>query len=151
MNHTMKLLAAIMMLFCTACSPEDEPVSPSAATLGDITITVGSQTFTATLEQNSTAEAFSAMLPMTLEMSDLHGNEKYHYLSQSLPTNRTSVGTIHAGDIMLYQDNCVVLFYETFNTSYSYSRIGHIADTEGLKQALGGGNVTITFSIKNNN
>ena len=91
------------------------------------------------------------MLPMTLEMSDLHCNEKYHYLSQSLPTNRTSVGTIHAGDIMLYQDNCVVLFYETFNTSYSYSRIGHIADTEGLKQALGGGNVTITFSIQNDN
>jgi hypothetical protein len=67
-----------------------------------------------------------------------------------LPTNRTSVGTIHAGDIMLYQDNCVVVFYETFSTSYSYSPIGHITDTYNLKEALGDGTVSVNFSTANN-
>lgn len=66
--------------------------------------------------------------------------------SHPLPTNRTDVGTIHAGDIMLYGDDCVVVFYETFTTSYSYSRIGRIADPAGLKEALGSGNVSVTFA-----
>lgn len=101
------------------------------------------------MEQNSTAEAFRALLPLTLEMQELNGNEKYHYLSQSLPTNRTKVGTIHVGDIMLYGDNCVVVFYETFTTSYSYSPIGHINNPEGLKEVLGSGTATISFAITN--
>ena len=142
------IIAAIMMLFATACH-KDEPVTPSSSHLEDITLTIGGRTFTATMEQNSTAEAFRKMLPLTLEMQELNGNEKYHYLSQSLPTNRTKVGTIHAGDIMLYGDNCVVVFYETFTTSYQYTPIGHISNPEGLKEALGSGKVTINFTIKN--
>lgn len=150
MKHIMKLLAAMILLFAIGCEPNDEFHTPSLDTLGDITVSVGDRDFTATLEQNSTAEAFLALLPLTLEMRDLHGNEKYHYLDQPLPTNRTSVGTIHAGDIMLYEDNCIVVFYETFSTSYSYSRIGHITDPDGLRQALGSGTVSVTFTSINN-
>ena len=149
MRRTMNLIVAMMMFFATACTPEDKPLSPASTTVGDITLTIDGRTITATMEQNSTAEAFRALLPLTLEMQELNGNEKYHYLSQSLPTNRTKVGTIHAGDIMLYGDNCVVVFYETFTTSYSYSPIGHITNPEGLKEALGNGKVTINFTIKN--
>ena len=148
MNRIMNLLAAILMFFTTACTPNDEPLTPAQNPVEGITLTIGSRTFTATMEQNSTAEAFRALLPLTLEMRDLHGNEKYHYLGQSLPTNRTSVGTIHAGDIMLYGDDCIVLFYETFTTSYSYSHIGHIADPDGLEQALGSGTVSVTFAVE---
>ena len=149
MKRTMNLIVAMMMFFATACTPEDKPLTPSPTTVGDITITIGDQSFTAKMEQNSTAEAFRALLPLTLEMQELNGNEKYHYLSQSLPTNRTEVGTIHAGDIMLYGDNCVVVFYETFTTSYSYSPIGHITNPEGLKEVLGSGTATISFAITN--
>ena len=115
MYHKMKLLTAALLLCATACMPDGKPLTHATDTLGDITVSVGDRDFTATLEKNSTAEAFLALLPLTLEMRDLHGNEKYHYLGQSLPTNRTSVGTIHAGDIMLYEDNCIVVFYETFS------------------------------------
>ena len=149
MKHLMNLIVAMMMFFASACTPEDKPLTPSTTTVGDITLIIGDRTFTATMEQNSTAEAFRKMLPLTLEMQELNGNEKYYYLSQSLPTNRTKVGTIHAGDIMHYGDNCVVVFYETFTTSYSYSPIGHITNPEGLKEALGNGKVTINFTIKN--
>lgn len=142
------IIAAIMMLFATACH-KDEPVTPSSSHLEDITLTIDGQSFTAKMEQNSTAEAFRALLPLTLEMQELNGNEKYHYLPQALPANSTKVGTIHAGDIMLYGDNCMVVFYETFTTSYQYTPIGHITNPEGLKEALGSGKVTINFTIKN--
>ena len=139
------IIATLMMLFTTACH-KDEPATPSSAHLEDITITIGGHTYHASLEQNSTAEAFRNLLPLTLEMQELNGNEKYHYLSAPLPTNSTKPGTIHAGDLMLYGDRCVVLFYETFSTSYSYSSIGRITDTGGLKAALGTGSTTVQFT-----
>ena len=139
------IIATIMMLFATACH-KDESVTPSSSHLEDITLTIGDQSFTAKMELNSTAEAFRALLPLTLEMQELNGNEKYHYLSQSLPTNRTHVDTIHAGDIMLYGDTCVVVFYETFTTTYQYTPIGHITSPEGLKEALGSGTTKVLFT-----
>lgn len=112
-----------------------------------LNISVGRKTFTASLAENSTAEAFKNLLPMTLQMSELNGNEKYHYLSSSLPTNTVRPGTIHAGDLMLYGSSCVVLFYETFSSGYSYSRIGSVDNPEGLAQALGSGDVSVSFSL----
>jgi hypothetical protein len=148
MKPMLNFIATVMLLFATSCTKDNESVTPSSTTLGDITVTVGGRSFEAALEQNSTAEAFLAMLPLTLEMSELNGNEKYHYLDHSLPTNSVRPGTIYEGDLMLYGDNCLVLFYETFSSSYSYSRIGRITDPSGLKETLGSGNVTITFDRK---
>ena len=110
-----------------------------------INIIVGSKSFTATLADSETGETFAALLPLTMTMNELNGNEKYHYLSTSLPTAADQPGTIHAGDLMLYGNNCVVLFYETFNTSYSYTRLGAIDNPSGLAEALGVGNVSVRF------
>lgn len=89
-----------------------------------MTIRVGGHSFDVTLEDNATARAFAALLPMTVTMNELNGNEKYHYLSENLPTDSYRPVTIRNGDLMLYGSNCVVLFYETFASSYSYTRIG---------------------------
>lgn len=110
-----------------------------------ITVTVGDRKFIATLKQNATAQAFRNMLPLTLPICELNGNEKYYYLDSSLPTQASSPGTIHAGDIMLYGASCVVLFYDTFSTSYSYTPIGRIDNPAGLREALGTGGVTVAF------
>ena len=110
-----------------------------------INIIIGSKTFTATLADSETGEAFAALLPLSVTMNELNGNEKYHYLSSSLPTAAYQPGTIHAGDLMLYGNNCVVLFYKTFNTSYSYTRIGAIDNPSGLAAALGSSNVSVRF------
>ena len=110
-----------------------------------INIFIGSKTFTATLADSETGEAFAALLPLTVTMNELNGNEKYHYLNSSLPTAAYQPGIIHAGDLMLYGNNCVVLFYETFNSSYSYTRLGAIDDPSGLASALGTGNVSVRF------
>ena len=106
---------------------------------------VGEYTFDVEYVDNNTAEAFKKMLPVTLKMEELNGNEKYCYIDSSLPTAFSTPGTINAGDIMLFGSNCIVVFYETFKTSYSYTRIGKVKDTASLKKALGSGDVTIKF------
>ena len=73
--------------------------------------------------------------PLSVTMNELNGNEKYHYLSTSLPTAAYQPGTIRFGNLMLYGNNCVVLFYETFDTSYSYTRLGAIDNPSGLSPA----------------
>ena len=110
-----------------------------------MTLKIGNSTFTATLADNATAQAFAAMLPMNLSMSELNNNEKYVYLDQSLPAQASSPGTIQTGDIMLYGSSCVVLFYKTFSTSYSYTRIGRVDNPDGLASAVGSGSVTALF------
>jgi hypothetical protein len=113
---------------------------------GKIKITVNSQRFTATLLDNNTAKAFKELLPMTIQMTELNGNEKYFDLPQSLPANSTNPGSIKNGDLMLYGSKTLVLFYKTFSTSYSYTKLGSIDDPTGLEKALGSGNLSITFN-----
>lgn len=115
-----------------------------------ITIKISSNTFIATLQNNKTARAFTNMLPMTVTMNELNCNEKYYELSQSLPTASSTPGTIRRGDIMLYGTKTLVLFYNTFSSSHSYTKIGTIDNPVGLETALGTGNITITFEQVNN-
>ena len=111
---------------------DDTPVS------NNLKITIGPVSFNATLDNNETAKAFKRLLPMTVDMSELHGNEKYYYLSKGLPTASSNPGTIRTGDLMLYGSTCVVLFYETFSTSYTYTRLGRITNPSGLASTLKG-------------
>lgn len=101
------------------------------------------KTFSVQLEENETAGAFIELLPMAITMSELNGNEKYFYLTDSLPTNSKVPGRIEAGDVMLYGSKCLVIFYESFDTVYSYTPIGHINDPIGLKDALGSGSISV--------
>ena len=112
----------------------------------NLSIQVNGKTFKITLEENETTEALTKVLPLKIIMNELNGNEKYYYLDTMLPSNPTRVEKIESGDIMLYGDNCLVLFYEDFKTTYSYTRIGKIENTEGLKEALGSGNVEMEIN-----
>lgn len=84
------------------------------------------------LENNETTKAFINLLPLEITMNELNGNEKYIYLDSTLPTNSSHPKQINAGDVMLYGDNCLVIFYQSFTTSYSYTKIGHISDLPNL-------------------
>ncbi len=108
-----------------------------------VKITAGGKSFTADIEDSETGKAFLGKLPMTLEMSELNGNEKYCY-GVSLPKDDKHYANIQAGDLMLYSGDCIVLFYGTAG-GYSYTRIGKIADVTGLADSLGKGSVSVKF------
>lgn len=112
--------------------------------ISNIKIIIDGKDYNATLEENETAQSFANLLPQELNMSELNGNEKYAYLDNSLPTNSYSPKHIEAGDIMLYGDNCLVVFYKSFDTSYSYTKIGHIDNLSDL----GNKNVIIKWDKK---
>ena len=80
-------------------------------------------------------------------MAELNGNEKYIYLDTVLPAQPVAIEEIAAGDLMLYGDNCIVLFYESFSTPYSYTRLGGVDDPVGLQEALGDGDAMVSFSV----
>ena len=113
-----------------------------------IKIKVNSKTFTATLLDNKSVKAFKEMLPLTMKMTELNGNEKYFDLPNSLPTNTYNPQTIKNGDLMLYSSKTFVLFYKSFSTPYSYTKLGSLDDVTGLTTALGSGNVTVTFELE---
>jgi len=113
-----------------------------------ITIKVGDKTFVATFLDNPSATAFKALLPLTIDMTELNDNEKYFDLDSSLPTNATRPSSIHAGDLMLYGSRTLVLFYKTFSTSYNYTKLGSIDDPTSLAKALGSANVSVTIELQ---
>ena len=111
----------------------------------DIIIRIGPSTFSATLSDNETARAFRKLLPLTVTMQDHAGNEKFHTLANTLPADASLPDTIRTGDLMLWGNDCLVLFYKTFSTSYRYTPVGKIGNPSGLAEALGHADVTITF------
>ncbi|HIS50009.1 MAG TPA: hypothetical protein IAA80_05850 [Candidatus Gallacutalibacter pullistercoris] len=111
-------------------------------------VQVGGSTFTATLEENEAVDALVEMMeqgPVTIQMSDYSGFEKVGPLGTSLPTSNQQT-TTQAGDIVLYQGNQIVMFYGS--NSWSYTRLGHIDDLTGWEEAVGSGDVTVTFSLE---
>ncbi|KUJ50050.1 cyclophilin-like fold protein [Chryseobacterium sp. JAH] len=111
----------------------------------EIKVKVNSKTFTGKLYDNQTAKAFKALLPLTIKMEDFNRNEKKYDFQKPFPTNNHNPTKISKGDLMIWSDNTLVLFYKSFATPYSYTKLGKIDDPAGLEQALGSGNVTITF------
>ena len=111
----------------------------------DIKAIVNGREFKASIDDSEAGRAFMELLPLRFEMEEMNGNEKCRYLSRKLPTAPEAVGSIESGDIMLFGASCLVLFYDSFATSYSYTRIGRIDDPEGLKAAAGRFDADVAF------
>ncbi len=123
-------------------SPEtNQSIDNEETAMSKIHISIDNKKLEIDLEDNSTVTALVKMLPLELSMSDLNSNEKYTYLDESLPTNTYSPKHVEAGDVMLFGDNCLVVFYESFDTSFNYSKIGHISNLP----ALGDGDVHVNL------
>lgn len=113
-------------------------------------ITVNNQELTATLNENETVNEFIKMLPMTIYMTELHGNEKYCKLSKDIQGKAVNPDKIRKGDIMLWISNILVIFYDTFPTPYDYVKLATVDDIDRLTNALGDGNVSVKFEIIQN-
>lgn len=113
-----------------------------------VNLDVNNKKFTINLLKNESTKELIKGLPITIKMGDMNNNEKYYYMTKSLPTNNKFIKKIYTGDFMLYGSDCLVLFYETFSTNYRYTPLGSVEDINGLKEALGEGNVEVTLSMK---
>jgi len=141
------LIAVAWFSLAASCEKNKDNFDLQNMTRNKITIKVGSKVFVATLADNNSAKAFQKLLPLTLNMVELNGNEKYFQLSNGLPVNAANPGTIQNGDLMLYGSNTFVLFYKSFSTSYSYTRLGKVEDVSGFAEALGAGDVVVGISL----
>lgn len=150
-------MLGLSLCACQAQTPSEKPTQnqqePSVnktsaqtaapAPAQSLRLFAGGRHFEITLENNPTTAAFAGLLPLDLTMSDHLNNEKYAALPKSLPANDQTAGQIRAGEVMLYQGDTLVVFYESFNSSYRYTKIGVITDTKDLKTALGKGSVAV--------
>lgn len=109
-------------------------------------MTIGEHRFAITLGDNEAAREFAAMLPLTLDMEELNGNEKHGELPNALSTDASRPGTIRSGDLLLWGARTAVVFYQTFASPYSYTRLGRVDDPAGLARALGRHAVRVVFS-----
>ena len=114
------------------------------AKMDKIYATINGEKLEIKLEDNSTVSALLKELPLEISMSDLNSNEKYAYLDTSLPTNTYNPKHIEVGDVMLFGDNCLVIFYKSFDSGYSYTKIGHIDNLS----SLGDGSMSAAFSVE---
>lgn len=109
-------------------------------------IDVGDRRFKVALEDNAATRALIKLAPMRLQMAELNGNEKYAELPKALPTQEIRPGAIDVGDVMLYGKDTLVIFYAAFQSSYGYTRLGHIDNSEELPRVLGSNGVEVVFS-----
>ncbi|MBQ2347401.1 MAG: hypothetical protein II388_03385 [Clostridia bacterium] len=112
-------------------------------------ISVNGKELTATLEDNSSAQALTELLKqgnITVDMSDYGNFEKVGNLPQSLPKNDEKITTV-PGDIILYQGNKITIYYA--ENTWDFTKLGHINNItqEELKTLLGDGDVTVSLSI----
>ncbi len=84
---------------------------------------------------------------LTIRMSMYGGFEQVGAIGESLPS-RDEQTSASSGDIVLYSDDQLVVFYG--RNAWAYTRLGHIPDKtpEEMRELLGNGDVTITLSME---
>jgi hypothetical protein len=156
-EYGLGMLLSLLLLGGCEASQSSTSVSPAVATAhaplasgrqeeSRMWMTVGERRFGITLTDNAAARALAAQLPLTLDSSELNGNEKHAVVPNALPADASRPGTIRNGDLMLYGTDTLVVFYSTFRSSYSYTRLGRVDDPSDLPEALGSRGVRVVFS-----
>ena len=116
----------IIFLSIVGCEKNSNNVTEKVS--DTVKVFINDKEYKLNLYDNETVSSLVKLFPLEVTMKTLSENEVYVYLDEKFPTNSSNPKTINAGDVMLYGDNCLVIFYKTFNTSYSYTKIGHIND-----------------------
>ncbi len=147
-----KILISLLFIMIIIVGCNDNNIS-SKPTLnnneGDVIIksmnvVINDEKYIIDLEDNVTVKELIKLLPIDLTMNELNGNEKYVYLDTKFTKETYSPKYINAGDVMLYGNNCLVIFYKSFNTSYEYTKIGHIDNLPDL----GSDKINVRFEIE---
>lgn len=116
----------------------------------ELLITVGENQLTATLADNSSAQALVELLKqgdITIDMNDYGNFEKVGELPETLPRNDEQI-TTEPGDIILYLGNNITIYYDV--NTWNFTKLGHVNNVtqDELKSILGEGDVNVTLSLK---
>ena len=84
-------------------------------------MTVGARRFAITLDDNAAARAFAKLLPLTLDMAELNGNEKTVGLPNSAADKRAPTRNDPKWRSHALRLDTLVVFYLTFDSAYSYT------------------------------
>ena len=125
---------------------EPDEMTPTAT----LVVNVGDRTFSVSLENNSSADAFFEKLKtgnVKIEMNDYGNFEKVGDLPWSLPTNDTNI-TTNPGDLILYQGNKITIYYD--ENTWDFTKLGTLnASEEEIREAFGGvENITVDFYLE---
>ncbi len=125
-----KVLSAVFLIiiFLSIVGCEKNSNNKTEKVSDSVKVFINDKEYKLNLYDNETVNSLVKLFPLDVTMKTLNENEVYVYLDETLPTNSSNPKKINTGDVMLYGDNCLVIFYKTFNTSYSYTKIGHIDD-----------------------
>ena len=102
---------------------------------GAASLLVGSKAYALKWADTEAAAELWQQLPLAKTFTELHGNEKYYKLPQHLTAADEDVREIHKGDVMLFDGQYVVVFYQDF----------HVEAANDLDAALGAGDVFLTL------
>lgn len=112
---------------------------------GAASLLAGSKAYALKWADTEAAAELRQQLPLAKTFTELNGNEKYYKLPKHLTAADEDVREIHKGDVMLFDGQYVVVFYQDFQTTYRYTRLGHIEAANDLDAALGAGDVFLTL------
>ena len=121
----------------------------SDESMNTVYIKINNNVLNIELEDNSATIELKERLKngdIVVNTHEYGGFEKVGNLGFSLTREDTNI-TTSAGDIVLYQGNQISLFYNS--NSWSYTKLGKIQNVSSseLKNILGNGDVTITFTL----
>ena len=66
---------------------EQAKMAEKIGNLGTMEVSIKGKTYTANIESNNTAKDFLNLLPLTLDMTESNGNEKFSYIYSGLSRN----------------------------------------------------------------
>lgn len=103
-----------------------------------MSITVGSHTLTATLENNATAQAFAEKLPITLPMMDLYGREMCYRFPEALPADDARTRGYEVGEIVYYPPmHSFVIMYAQNGERFQMQSIGRVEGNVSVFDGIG--------------
>lgn len=143
MKRLLALLLAACLLPVLSISEEEPAMAPK------IDIEVNGQVRTATLNDNISAQALLERLqngPLVVEMHDYGSFEKVGPIDEPLPESNEQITTT-PGDVILYLGNNITIYYAV--NTWNFTLLGHIDDATGenMREFLGEGDPTVTFSL----
>lgn len=128
----------------TGTDEDDNNTNKDKDMITKMKITVNGRTLTATLEDNATARAFAAKMPVTLPMMDLYGREMCYRFPEALPTDNARTRGYEVGEIVYYPPmHSFVIMYKQNGEHFQMQSIGQV--DSGVELFDGIGDVDVRF------